>query len=180
VLKLLGVYAQGVVAGGAFESIATVTASGGETTLSFTSIPQTYQHLQIRCLAQRSAAQSGIVNFNSDTGSNYAYHSLEGLGSSVSADGTASDTRILIRRFWRGNSTANSFGVAMLDIHDYANTAKYKTLRVFNGNDNNDSSGSVNLQSGLWMSTSAITQIDIGSTGSISAGSTFALYGIKA
>jgi hypothetical protein len=52
VLKLLGVYAQGVVAGGAYESIATVTATGTESTITFSSIPSTYQHLQIRALSR--------------------------------------------------------------------------------------------------------------------------------
>ena len=74
-----------------YESIATVTVgSGGSSSIDFTSIPSTYTHLQLRMTA-RCTAQSGgnptnvYLRFNSDSGSNYAWHQLAGNGSAASA-----------------------------------------------------------------------------------------------
>jgi hypothetical protein len=63
---------------------------------------------------------------------------------------------------------------------DYANTNKYKTTRSIGGNDNNGS-GFVSLISGLWLSTSAISNIEIiPLNGTLwTQYSHFALYGIK-
>ena len=51
-----------------YESIQTVTVgSGGQSTISFTSIPSTYKHLQIRMLARATGASTvGLIRFNSD------------------------------------------------------------------------------------------------------------------
>ena len=80
--SLIGIIASsgGVAAGGSYESIATVTSSGsgGSTDLSFTSIPSTYQHLQIAVISIVTTADTGgsygirVINngdFNSDSGS---------------------------------------------------------------------------------------------------------------
>lgn len=170
--------------GGSFESIATVTASGGETSISFTSIPSTYQHLQIRGLYRdtqlSSLARNMIIQFNSDTGANYAYHRLEGTGAAATASGGATQTIGLISDAGVGDSaTASIFGASVIDILDYAITSKYKTIRAFAGVDTNGG-GQIGLSSSLWQSTSSITSIQLkpGNT-AFKAGSTFALYGIK-
>jgi hypothetical protein len=61
-----------------FESIATTTVgAGGATTITFSSIPATYQHLQIRVLA-RTNRSAGVdimsMRMNGDTGNNYSDH----------------------------------------------------------------------------------------------------------
>jgi hypothetical protein len=62
---------------------------------------------------------------------------------------------------------------------DYTNTNKNKVYRTLGGFDANGS-GEQGLFSGLWMSTSAITSIDlITNSGSWTSSSSFALYGIK-
>jgi hypothetical protein len=141
--------------------------------------------LQLRCIAKDSyTASDGVqtlgVRFNSDTGSNYAAHRLRGNGTSASAAGSASvtvmDSSPIINVY--GN-LANYYGVAVIDIIDYASTTKYKTLRSFTGADINGT-GQVALSSGLWMNTAAITSISITQwIQDCAAGSTFALYGIK-
>jgi len=171
-----------------YESIATFTAAGGETSLTFSSIPATYASLQIRGISRDTAAfnynQELGVRFNSDTGSNYAWHRLIGSSAgSVSANGSASATSIAT--YYSGccdNATASVYGANIFDIHDYASTTKYKTVRYFSGVDTNTSSAEfgVTLGSGLWQSTSAVTSINIRSLyTAFKAGSTFALYGIK-
>jgi hypothetical protein len=68
----------------------------------------------------------------------------------------------------------------VLDILDYANTNKFKTVRSLTGVDANGS-GFVALMSGLYRSTTAITSIKLFSTygSNWTSTSTFALYGVK-
>ena len=173
-----------------FYSIATVTAAGGETSLSFTSIPGTYKSLQIRINGKVSGGSASLVDilvrYNSDSASNYTYHELSGSGSSTRAQGFGSVSQTIISEVLPDSysTLANVYGVAIFDIIDYSSTSKYKTLRSFNGGTvlgtfgNNDRIG---LNSGLWTSTSAITSIQFSpnSLGNFIAGSTFALYGVK-
>lgn len=168
-----------------YESIATVTVgSGGSSSILFTSIPSTYKHLQIRAIARAAAAQTAgeaQITINSDSGSNYTYHNLQGNGASVSADGAGSQSIMYSQfRFAGGNDTANTFGGLVMDILDYANTSKYKTIRSLGGYDANGS-GVIRLASGLWMSISAVTSIGLTNQGGSDWAqySHFALYGIK-
>lgn len=166
-----------------FDSLATVTVgSGGSTSVSFTSIPSTYAHLQIRSSFTTSTGGQVIsVRLNSDTGSNYTLHSLVGNGSAASADSGTSQPYSPIFGRVVGTSTTNPT-VVVTDILDYTNTNKNTTLRSLGGNDNNGS-GEINLISGLWLNTAAITSIEISPyNGAVNFKeySHFALYGIKA
>ena len=162
-----------------YESIATVTVgSGGAANVEFTSIPATYTHLQIRGIYRNnnSADDSVGLQFNSDTGSNYSQHGLYGNGSSAGSYGSANTTDITI---WPLSAVANTFGTAIIDILDYKDTNKYKTVRSLTGYDNNGS-GFVLLQSGSWRSTSAISSIQITTrVGTFQQYTNVALYGIK-
>ena len=171
---------------GSFESIATVTVSTATPTISFTSIPATYTHLQLRGIT-RDARSVNVNNINMrvgngsiDSGSNYAMHTFDGDGATDTGAGAANQNAM---GFWieaGGSSTANAFGGFVVDILDYKNTNKYKTARVLGGVDLNGS-GNVHLISGLWMSTSAVTNIEFFNNGNFNfvPYSTFALYGIK-
>ncbi len=166
-----------------YESIATVTVgSGGSSTITFSSIPATYTHLQIRCIARSDYANSGYgtMRFNSDSGSNYNAHYLSGNGSSASASAMGQYTGMDFLAL--SQSASNIFGAGVIDILDYANTNKYKTVRSLCGGDDNSTNGRIALNSGLWMSTSAITSITIlsgGGSNTFQQYSQFALYGIK-
>jgi len=169
----------------AFESIATVSVgSGGQATAQFNSIPATFSHLQIRGIARVN--NSGTVGndniearFNSDTGSNYDFHYLFGNGSSAQAAAAINQTLMLTGKPANASVTAGGFGAFVIDILDYANTNKYKTVRVLTGIDNNGS-GVAFFNSNLWRNTSAITSISMfyGSQ-TFDQYSHFALYGIK-
>ena len=162
---------------GDYESIATTTLGSSNATISFTSIPATYSHLQIRGILKNSGGGTYIkMQMNSDTGSNYSGHELSGDGATASALGYSSRTDIPITP--NGN-TATNFAGFILDILDYANTSKYKTTRLLMGFDDNGS-GRVMLDSGSWQSTSAITSISIATTaGTFQQYSSLALYGVK-
>jgi hypothetical protein len=166
-----------------YESISTVTVgAGGSSTISFTSIPGTYKHLQIRYISRGSISATFTnvnVRFNSDTGNNYRTHWLDGDGSTAKGEDSGTSNLIYLGVGTGANASASVFGAGVFDFLDYANTNKYKTCRSLAGEDNNGS-GFVGLISGLWMSTSAITSIDITpNSGTISQYSQFALYGIK-
>ena len=166
---------------GSFESIATATAAGGETSLTFSSIPSTYASLQIRGIQRRNAAGSVYVGarINGITTSTYIYHSLYGNGATVSADGVTTANNLLGPRMASTTNAANIFGAFVFDLHDYASTTKNKTVRWFGGYDANGS-GEIHLKSGLFNSTAAVTSITMYFGGdALAAGSTFALYGIK-
>lgn len=184
---ILGIYASQIsghlwAPSGAYDSIATVTVgSGGAANVEFTSIPSTYTHLQIRGIA-RDASTSGSINmqFNTDTASNYSRHAIYGDGSGAYA--SAASTIAFVRPGFVATSSygSNTFGAIVLDVLDYANTNKYKTMRSLAGVDNNGS-GEMDFRSGLWQSTSAITSIKLYVDGgsNFAQYSSFALYGIK-
>jgi len=174
----------GVGAGpsGDYQSIATTTVgSGGSSTVTFSDIPQTYKHLQLRIMTRATGTATFTirVRLNGDTGTSYANHFLEGDGASAISGVNTGGTYILLYVQPKSSALANVFGGFVVDILDYANTNKYKTLRHLGGYDANGS-GYVDLDSGLWMNSSAITSIEL-TTGATSFAeySSFALYGIK-
>lgn len=169
-----------------FESIATsVVGSTSVASVTFSSIPSTYTHLQIRCLMKKAGTGNdsfSFIHFNSDTGTNYATHYLLGTGSSAIAGANApSVTDIYGGVTWGTGSSVSSstFSVAIIDILDYKNTNKYTTVRTLSGIDGNGA-GQIDLTSGVWMNTNAVTSIEIaGNGGNFNQYSHFALYGIK-
>ncbi len=165
-----------------FESIATTTLSSSQATVSFTSIPATFKHLQLRVSAQ-AADSGGAFNikarFNSDTGNNYALHRLIGDGSSPTSAGVASTGYARLGVLGSSDFT-NVFAANVVDILDYTNTNKYTTTRSLGGYDKNGATGFVMYHSSLWMNTAAITSIELTTdTGNLAQYSSFALYGIK-
>ena len=185
---LAAIHGTGVAAStNSYESIATVTVgSGGSSTISFTSIPSTFKHLEIRAIARDARAISGAnpinMSFNSDTTyTNYRQHYLYGDGSTAGAGTLQASGSYASGGDSAGASTAASiFAVNIISILDYTNTNKNKVSRVLHGIDTNGG-GQIVLDSSLWLNTAAITQIDLtakSSTGFVQY-SQFALYGIK-
>jgi len=161
----------------AYESIASLTPSSYGT-YEFTSIPSTYASLQLRISSlDASANNTWVMTFNNSGGTNYAYHTLSGNGTTAAATGYANQAGIDVNTGGNGTSSTQPT-VAIIDIHDYASTTNYKTARIFCGTDKNGTGGAVNLNSGVWKSTSAITTLTLAG-GSFSSGTTLALYGIK-
>ena len=171
---------------GAYDALATVTVpSGGLNSIEFVGIPSTYKHLQLRMMTRTTGAAMPSyqsLRFNTVT-TGYNNHTLEGNGSSASAGYENLVDRINFGQTVASTGTANSFGVCIIDILDYQNTNKYKTIRDLEGWDNNGS-GAVIFRSGLWQNTAAINSIKVGPenfSGSVnySQYSSFALYGVK-
>jgi hypothetical protein len=172
-----------------FTSLQTVTAVGGESVLTFSSIPGTYKHLQIRGISKSLSpygVSGAVTRFNSDSGSNYSYHTLGTSGSAPFNSGGANQTSFQTDAFSVGTSGStynNMYGYIIYDFIDYASTTKYKTVRAEMGCETNTAgfTGYYYAMSGNWRNTSAITTITLSDSSGLlyAAGSTFALYGIS-
>lgn len=168
-----------------YESIQTVSlGSGGSSSISFSSIPSTYKHLQIRVTARNewtiNARNELLMQFNSDTGANYSWHGLDGDGSAASAQGSASTSSMGTGALAGDQLTSGIYSAFVIDILDYQNTNKYKTTRALTGVDGNGS-GWLWYRSGNWRSTSAVSTITLlpANSQTFKQYSSFALYGIK-
>ena len=174
-----------VILPGSYESIQTVTLSSNQTSINFTSIPSTYTHLQIRGIVRSTRSNSNnniYIGLNGDTTTgNYNAHSLVGDGASASSSQLSGVTGMgsIYSINVAATSTASVFGGIVIDILDYANTNKYKTMRTLSGYDANGS-GNTGIFSGLWMNTAAVTSINLLTYyDQYATYSSFALYGIK-
>lgn len=179
--NVVALYAGGApVSTTSYESIATVTVGAGTTSaaITFSSIPQTYTHLQIRGMMTVTSGNNPafqVGNGSIDTGANYSWHHLYGNAGAYS-NGASSTTQLTFS-YVPYPSYPGSF---VLDIFNYANTNKFKTTRTLTGSNSNGSVSEVALWSGLWQSTSAINTIKFTpAAGSWDQYSHFALYGIK-
>jgi hypothetical protein len=160
----------------AYASIGTVTLSSAASSITFSSIPQTYKHLQLRGLHfLTSWAQ---LQWNGVTASNYVEHELRSDGSAVTAATAVGDVGV---RFMLSGGNASYPSVAVTDILDYTNTNKNKTIRSLCAADSNSTGGKAQLISGFYPATTAITSLTITDYfgGNLPSGTSFALYGIK-
>lgn len=193
-MPILGTFASSVQKdNSSFQSIAAVTATGSETTFTFSSIPQTFDHLQIRGFAQRSGSGSvGIHGLNingSSTAADYSMH----ITRTSEGDSYLLTTTDLTSAYSQARSThlpmsaniANNFGWMIADITGYSETTKTKAIRTVGGYTYNGTAysgyyGHMGFASNYYNSTSAITSISVTICGdTFSAGSTYSLYGIK-
>jgi len=163
---------------GDFESIATYAVTSGTTsTITFSSIPSTFQHLQIRgYVITTSSGASPRIRFNSDSGSNYSQHQIYGDGGGAASTGSGSQTFASIAIT---NGATTSPTVDVVDILDYSNSNKNTTVRSLGGYDANGS-GYVTFRSDGWFNTAVVTTIELTLTaGSFDTNTRFALYGIR-
>jgi hypothetical protein len=160
-----------------------VVGSSGVGSITFSNIPNTYTHLHVRYLARAtriSTASQPAIRFNGDTGNNYvAHYTSSNGGVSAGIDGPSTN-QIWGTPITALNSPANTFGTGITDILDYANTNKNKTIRQIGGYEANGA-GFANFNSGLWLSTSAVTSLTIreGYGNNFVEFSQFILYGVK-
>ena len=154
-----------------YTPIATYTVPSAATSYTFSSIPATYTDLVLVSNGTASSAADIYLQFNSDTGSNYSRTFVYGDGSTAASARSSNSTTLAINYF----ATTQSNNICQ--IQNYANTTTYKTALARGNN-----SGFTIAYAGLWRSTAAINSITLTASGgfTISTGSTFTLYGIKA
>lgn len=159
-----------------YEPIATQTLGSATATVTFSSIPSTYTDLVlITSVKTTSAAQNLLMRVNSDTGSNYSTTLVTGSGSSTASVRTSNATQGALDNYGYADTASNN--ITIVNLMNYSNTSTYKTWLSRANNAGNGTTALV----GLWRSSSAINAIEIfiGSN-TMTAGSTFTLYGIKA
>jgi len=182
-MPMLGIMASsisGSLNASSYESIATTTVgSGGASSISFTSIPGTFKHLQIRLLA-RSTEVTGTqnVNMSINGGPGSTWHRFFGNGTSVGANAQISAS-VILGQISGSTSPSNVFATAVIDLMDYKETTKYKTSRALFGVDDNSTGGIIQLFSGLWQDLTATTTISLTAGAGFAQYTSAALYGIK-
>jgi len=171
--------------GAAYESIATYSGNGSASAFTFSSIPTTYKHLQVRLIVRGVRAFSSeqlYIRLNGDAGNNYSYYYFTGNGSGTGGGSNANVNVYLVNEFPAANETANVFSTSIIDILDSNSTAKNSTFRSLSGYDNNGNAnynGTVWFGGGVWANTAAITSLTVLSNGAFATGSSIALYGVK-
>jgi len=165
----------------AYEAIAATTLSSTTSSITFSTIPTTYEHLQIRFYALNSGATTGVyvrLRINGDTATNYVQQFTYGNGGTAFSNASTGLSFFEVG-FIPGTTAANMAGVSVIDFVDYLNTNKYKVSRSIFGQDRNGA-GACFFANGLWLSTAAINQIQLyPETNSFAAGTVAALYGLK-
>lgn len=191
-MPIIGVVASSTRQGqisdtGAMFAIKSIVIGTATSSVSFTSIPATYSHLQLSGVAATNRAtyvDDLGLQFNGDaTNGNYRSHRMYGFGSGTpGTDSPTPYTSMNIGQIAGGTTNApigNGYGGFVIDIADYG-AGKNKTARALSGYDDNGQ-GATQYGTGLWAVTTAVNQITlfpmIGTT--FTAGSRFTLYGIK-
>ena len=157
-----------------YTALANVTLGSTASTVTFSSINQTYRDLLLVTTAIGSVSTNLNGRLNNDTGSAYHFVSAGGNGSTTLSQSGGPGTAFL----WNDRSllTTTTPLTTIINFMDYSVTDKHKTVLVRSGNSANGVSMLVNR----WESTSAITTILIyPGSGSFAIGSSFALYGVK-
>jgi hypothetical protein len=163
-----------------YELISTAFGTGSSGVITFSSIPQTYKHLQIRYTAKNSSSATQMnITMNAITSGVYIRHSLLGNGSSVTSTASStSQTAIQLVESMASSTTASAVAAGVIDLLDYSSTSKNTTLRAFYGMA--DNINRVYLSSGLYNQTTAVSSLTLtASANNFAALSRFSLYGIK-
>lgn len=141
-----------------YEKIATTTITTNTASYTFTSIPGTYTDLVlIMGNVNNTDASQTLMQFNSDTGSNYSRTALDGNGSAASSARNTSQTAIMLENAGYPSFNGSKDYTGIWNIMNYANSTTYKTVL---GRGSSAQTGVV-VSAGLWRSTSAITSIKI-------------------
>ena len=177
---------DGKSAVGSMDALATITTSAAASaSVTFSSIPQTYSHLQLRCQIMGTQTLGVYMQINGDTSTNYSYHWLWADGSATpSSNNSTNQTVCNLFGYTIGANTVAP-ATLIVDLLDYTDTNKYKTVRSLGGSDKNGT-GEIMLMSSVWrkagsgVTSDAITSLKIlTSGGNFAANSVFSLYGTK-
>ena len=161
------------------EAIATTYLEADAASVTFSSIPATYEHLRLSGNARYAASgalNNWLIEFNGSGGTAYSTHTMQGYGSSTTAKRyTGSATIIISSQIHGEDMVIAEYCPLVLEILDYANTNKNTTCTTFGNGQNR-----LGFGSGLWDSTAAVNAIELSSAGgSLLRGSEFTLYGLK-
>jgi hypothetical protein len=156
--------------------------TGNAASVTFSSIPQTYQHLMVRMSARSdSGADRDALLFaiNGDTNAaNYWRGSASRSNNTTSGD-TGSASRTFPLSCTGGTAVANVFSATEITLSRYTQSVT-KLLGFYASSTDSDSDSTLTIGSLIWPFNSAITSLTISpsSGGNFVAGTTVNLYGL--
>ena len=162
--------------------VETYTIGSDTTTVTFgagNTLPQTYTDLVIVINTAANYTDNGArgyIQFNGDTGNNYADVWFGGDGSSPATNKDTPQSSIAYGVV--GNATS-PFTTQIINVNNYANDNTVKTTLSRSSNPNAAGNYGLRLTFGYWNNTAPITTIALKCDGNYRAGSTFTLYGIS-
>ena len=161
-----------------YKLISSVTVgSGGATTMTFSSIPQTYTDLLIKISSRNTTGgtDNHRISFNSNT-SNYSLRTVGGNGSTAYSN---NNTNRVVGIVNGSTATASTFSNNDIYIPNYR-TSNFKSFSTDAVSENNATTAYAELYASLWSDTAAITSIDIdANTLTFAQYTTAYLYGIS-
>jgi hypothetical protein len=169
-----------------FELIQTVTLTGSQAAMDFTSIPSTYTDLCVKMSLRTDRSAIGDQIKFTVNGSTTTYSGIILLGygtgvlSETSSAAGAGSGYLIGENMNAATSTSSTFGNAEIYLPNYAGSTN-KSMSWDIVAENNASTGYQSLTAGLWSTTSAITSIKLQSANAANfiQYSTAYLYGIK-
>lgn len=162
--------------------ISSVNLSGGASSITFSSIPNTYTDLVLKLSGRTDRVAINcncFLTFNGSSAAAYGDRDLTGSGSAASSSNDVSATSAFIGGLPGSSATASTFGNLEIYIPNYAGSTNkpYGDAAVA---ENNATAAQMSLIAGLWTNTSAITSITLTASGFNFIQNTNAyLYGIK-
>lgn len=178
----------GVGGGGALTQISQyVESGGGSATITFASIPGTYEDLILSLVGRSSAAATAVgvaAQFNNDTGANYDWqrHYVEDGNAVHGGSESINGTSARVGAFAGASMTANIPGVCELIIPAYARTTFDKLTRHHSQYqtvvDATNPQLATEYGASRWDNVAAITEIDLSlSSGNFIDGTVATLWG---
>jgi hypothetical protein len=158
-----------------YDLIASTTLGSNTRTITFTSIPSTYRDLVLVCNVTVVGGSDLIcLTFNNNT-SGYNTVTMEGNGSTAASGSQTNESNA--KNTVIDYSISDVRSTVIIQIFDYAQTDKHKSILMKGGSSNLRMGASANR----WANTAAINRLDVftdSGTTTYSSGSTFHLYGI--
>ena len=165
--------------------ISSQTLGGTTASVTFSSIPSTYNDLKLVVSARGDAASTDgqlTVNFNGDSGTNYSWTAVAGYnGSNTYGTGSYGSTNIGALELDEASVTASTFSSIELYIPNYNSTGTKPVFNLGAAENNSASAGNrLGAVAGQYRGTSGISSITLTpNSGNFVQYSNFYLYGIK-
>ena len=159
-----------------YTPIASQTAGGSVSSITFSSIPQGYTDLVLVFTGSVTSGSGDLgLRFNSDTGSNYSTTWLSSQAGGTSGKSTSATSITATEYSYLDNVRST---LTTINLLNYSNNTTHKSLLTRSGK----TGYGVEAKVGRWRNTDAITSITAFTTGSnpnFTSGSTFSIYGIQ-
>jgi len=172
--------------------ISSQTLGGTTASVTFSSIPATYNDLKLVVSSRNDGAGAlanfGIIQFNADTGTSYSCTFVEGIGASAYSTRTNTTTayggnhafQFSVNGIDSAGNTASVFSSNEIYIPNYTSATQKPFISTDGTEQNATTNNALGVISGLWSGTSAINSIKIfANSGNFVQYSNFYLYGIK-